>query len=109
MSDTDSMVLKMAVSDVIAGHTFVLDTRGGRVCSECGKQWTAICGATEADVGKDGFAHFGVLSRYEWEQIRSENERIWRHVADVAVSPGSPVSAPEPDPADDPMFAEITI
>jgi hypothetical protein len=61
----------------IAGHVFDFHTHK---CS-CGKLFSDIAGAPESAIGDDTqggvYCHQGTLTRYEWDQIRAETERIF--------------------------------
>jgi len=62
--------------ETIAGHTFVSRPNGRDECS-CGKTWVDIAPATEDDIKKEGWAHSGSLTEFEYKQIVKERERRW--------------------------------
>lgn len=78
------------MSRVIAGHNFEAGPLGNH-CSGlasdgtvCGKNLVDILGATEADIGKPGWAHTGNLSQSEYAQIVAERDRIYNALGTVA-------------------------
>lgn len=64
------------MATIIAGHTFVPRSNGRDEC-DCGKTWVDIASATEADIGKLGWAHTGNMNEYEYKTIVKERERRW--------------------------------
>jgi hypothetical protein len=50
-----------------AGHIFVDGIHGLR-CA-CGRQWVHIQGTQESDIGKPDIAHYGNLTRSEYDSI----------------------------------------
>ena len=78
---------------MIAGHIF--DATSG-LCT-CGRRFSDISGATEAHIDQLYWAHTGVLTKTEFDQIVSARERLWRTFT----------GAPEPEvpqPEDNSIF-----
>lgn len=71
----------------IAGHTF-WETTIGRVCQGCGMRFVHVAQAHRSDIGREGFAHQGLLIEREYDEIDAERNRIFALVAGVASGNG---------------------
>jgi len=60
----------------IAGHLFV-ETFAGAIC-DCGRKKIHVMGATADDIGFADIAHTGLLSKYEYDEICAERDRMWQ-------------------------------
>lgn len=61
---------------IIAGHKFA-EGLHGLTCLDCGRRFTDLTAVRETDIGADGWAAFGSLSRDGYDSIRAEVERVW--------------------------------
>lgn len=63
------------MADSFAGH-FFQDTPQGEVCG-CGKRLVDVINATEDDIDHPEKAHYGDLTRHEYDQIVAARESRW--------------------------------
>jgi hypothetical protein len=82
------------MTNYVAGHAFS-DSSNGRRCMSvdangkiCFCSWLNIKDACEADLGKTGIAHTGLLNDSELKSIIAEREReietVWLAISDAA-------------------------
>jgi hypothetical protein len=75
-----------------AGHIFTDGIHG--LCCACGRKWVDIQGTEESDIGQPDIAHYGNLTRSEYDSIVVLRKTLGRlcQSATYAVSGGGTIS-----------------
>lgn len=71
------------MTTTIAGHNFIRTT-AGLTCEGCQRRLVDVTGATKADIGKAGWAHSGLLTHAEYEEIVAYRDALWLAVTGVS-------------------------